>query len=104
MASTSSTHMDIHTPLSPHSSPEGPNVILCSPLPRPPCPPSQRKISHSPEQTPPKVGGVPHSQALIQPSFSNQAKLCWIFDTFRIGFRRFVSIGSPIIFSARAGR
>src|SRR5262245_13068356 len=86
-ASTSSTQIDIHTPLSAHSSPSGPNVILISLLPRPPCPPSHRKISNSPEQTAPNVGGSPQSQAFFHPSFSNHAKLSWMFETFRIGVK-----------------
>src|SRR5262245_35590353 len=80
--------MDIQTPLSPHSSPSGPNVIFEGPLPRPPCAPSHRKISQFPEQTPPNVGGSPQSQALSHPSFSNHAKLCWISDTLSIGVSR----------------
>src|SRR5262249_52159009 len=84
-ASTSSTHIDIHTPLSAESSPSGPNVILRELLPRPPWAFWQRKISQSPEQTPPNVGGLPQSHPFFHPSFSNQAKLCWIFETLRIG-------------------
>src|SRR5204863_1523374 len=75
-ASTSSTQIDIHVPLSAESSPSGPNVFLRTLLPRPPWAFSHRKISHSPEQTPPKSGGVPQSHAFFHPSFSNQEKLC----------------------------
>src|SRR4249920_2069084 len=81
-ASTSSTQIDIQAPLSDVSSPSGPNVALTPPWPRPPCAPSQRKISQCPEQTPPKVGGSPQSQPFSQPSFSNQRKLSARFDTF----------------------
>src|SRR4030095_607660 len=84
-ASTSSTQIDIHTPLSEVSSPSGPNVETSAPLPRPPWPSWQRKISHWPEQTPPNVGGVPQSQPFVQPSFSNHAKLSRMFETLRIG-------------------
>src|SRR5260370_14178892 len=84
-ASTSSTQIDIHTPLSAVSSPPGPKVAFTPPLPRPPWAPSQRKISHSPEQTPPKVGGSPQSQPFFHPSFSNQRKLSARLDSFRIG-------------------
>src|SRR5437899_3040182 len=61
-------------------------------LPRPPWPFSHRKISHSPEQTPPKDGGSPQSHAFFHPSFSNHAKLSRILETFRIGFSRFAII------------
>ena len=54
-----------------------------------------QEISHSPEQTPPKPGGVPHSQPFVHPSFSNQAKLCCISETFRIGVSRLASIRFP---------
>src|SRR5215475_13095149 len=60
-------------------------VVRFEPLPRPPCAPSQRKISHSPEPTAPNVGGVPQSQHFFQPHFSNHAKLAAISVTFRIG-------------------
>src|SRR5713226_640499 len=86
-SSTSSTHTDIHTPLSAVSSPSGPNVEAFAPLPRLPWPPWQRKISHSPDPTDPKVGGVPQSQHFLQPHFSNHAKLAAISDTFKIGVR-----------------
>src|SRR5688572_24667377 len=86
--------MDIQAPLSPVSSPFGPNVLLCAPLPRPPCAPSHRKISQSPEQTPPNEGGLPQSQAFVHPSFSNHAKLCSMFETFRIGVKRLAFIDS----------
>jgi hypothetical protein len=59
------------------------------PLPRPPWPPWQRKISHSPEPTAPKVRGVPQSQHFLQPHFSNQAKLAEISETFNIGVMAF---------------
>src|SRR5262249_53033483 len=84
----------IHTPLSAASSPFGPNVIGRVLLPRPPWPFWHRKISHAPEQTPPKVGGLPQSQPFFHPSFSNQAKLCWISDTLRIGVSRFANTRS----------
>ncbi len=93
-SSTSSTHTDIHTPLSAVSSPSGPNVELFAPLPRLPCPPWQRKISHSPEPTAPKVGGVPQSQHFFQPHFSNHAKLAAMSDTFKIGVMCFASMAS----------
>src|SRR5262245_48240571 len=94
-ASTSSTHMEIHTPLSPVSFPPRLNVILSSPLPRPPCAPWQRKISQSPEQTPPNVGGLPQSQAFCHPSFSNHAKLCWMSETLSIGVSPLACIAFP---------
>jgi len=84
-SSTSLTHTDIQTPLSAVSSPSGPNVEAFAPLPRPPWPPWQRKISHSPDPTAPKVGGVPQSQHFLQPHFSNHAKLAAMSDTFSIG-------------------
>src|SRR6266700_5575424 len=86
-SSTSSTHTDIHAPLSPASSPSTVKVVVFSPLPRPPWAPWQRKISHSPDPTAPNVGGVPQSQHLLQPHFSNQAKLAVMSDTFNIGVR-----------------
>src|SRR5580700_4314894 len=88
-SSTSATHTDIHTPLSAVSSPSGPNVEVFAPLPRPPCPPRQRKISHSPDPTAPNVGGVPQSQHFFQPHFSNHAKLAAMSDTFKIGVMAF---------------
>jgi hypothetical protein len=91
-SSTSSTHTDIHTPLSAVSSPSDPNVELFAPLPRPPCAPRQRKISHSPDPTLPKVGGVPQSQHFFQPHFSNHAKLAAMSDTFKIGVMCFASM------------
>src|ERR1700731_1319257 len=84
-SSTSLTHTDIQTPLSAVSSPSGPNVEAFAPLPWPPWPPTQRKISHSPDPTAPKVGGVPQSQHFLQPHFSNQAKLAEMSDTFSMG-------------------
>src|SRR6267378_5482256 len=84
-SSTSLTHTDIQTPLSAVWSPSGPNVETFAPLPRPPWPPTQRKISHSPDPTAPKVGGVPQSQHFLQPHFSNHAKLAEMSDTFSIG-------------------
>src|SRR5882762_2350494 len=91
-SSTSSTHTDIQTPLSAVSSPSGPNVDVFAPLPRLPCPPWQRKISHSPEPTAPKVGGVPQSQHFLQPHFPNQAKLAAMSETFSIGVIAFAFI------------
>src|SRR5467141_4172643 len=91
-SSTSSTHTDIHTPLSAVSSPSAPNVDAFAPLPRLPCPPWQRKISHSPDPTAPKVGGVPQSQHFFQPHFSNQAKLAPMSHTFSIGVIPFAFI------------
>ncbi len=84
-SSTSLTHTDIQAPLSAVWSPPGPNVEAFAPLPRPPWPPTQRKISHSPDPTAPKVGGVPQSQHFLQPHFSNHAKLAEMSDTFSIG-------------------
>ena len=84
-SSTSSTQTDIQAPLSAVSSPCGPNVEAFAPLPRPPWPPWQRKISHSPDPTAPKVGGVPQSQHFLQPHFSNHTKLLEMSDTFNIG-------------------
>jgi hypothetical protein len=92
-ASTSSTHTDIHAPLSAVWSPVGPNVAVFAPRPRPPWPPWQRKISHSPDPTAPKVGGVPQSQHFLQPHFSNQVKLAAMSDTFRIGVIAFAFMG-----------
>src|ERR1043165_10155107 len=91
-ASTSSIQIDIHTPLLPHSSPSGPNVISDSLLPRPPWPSSQRKISHSPEQTPPNVGGSPQPHDFSPPSFANQSKLSLMLETFRMGLILFACI------------
>jgi hypothetical protein len=94
-SSTSSTHTDIQTPLSAVSSTSGPNVERFAPLPRPPWPPWppwQRNISHSPDPTAPKVGGIPQSQHLFQPQFSNHAKLAGTSDTFKIGVMCFASI------------
>src|SRR5262249_33528052 len=88
-ASTSSTHTDIQAPLSAVSSPPGPKVAAFAPRPRLPCPPRQRKISHSPDPTDPNVGGVPQSQHFLQPHFSNHAKLAALSDTFRIGVMAF---------------
>jgi len=84
-SSTSSTQTDIQTPLSAVSSPCGPNVEAIAPLPRPPWPPWQRKISHTPDPTAAKVGGVPQSQHFLQPHFSNHTKLLEMSDTFNIG-------------------
>src|SRR5882724_385971 len=91
-ASTSSTQIDILKPPSCDSSSPMPNVAVLEPLPRPPCPSWQRKISQSPEQTPPNVGGSPQSHPFFQPSFSNHAKLSRILDTSRIGTKRWASI------------
>ena len=93
-SSTSSTHTDIHTPLSAVSSPPGPNVELFVPLPRLPWPPWQRKISHSPDPTDPKVGGVPQSQHFFQPHLSNHRKLRAMSDTFKIGVMCFASMAA----------
>ena len=71
-------------------------------LPRPPCPFWQRKISQEPEQTPPKLGGVPQSQAFSHPSFSNQAKLAWMSETFRIGTSPLASMVTSAGFRAGA--
>src|SRR5262245_15869831 len=95
MVSTSSTQIDIQTPLSAVSSPSGPNVAFTPPLPRPPCAPSQRKISHFPERTHPNVGGSPQSQIFSQPSFANHAKLSPRLATLRIGVSPCASIGKP---------
>ncbi len=76
---------DIQTPLSAVSSPSGPNVEAFAPRPRPPWPPWQRKISHSPDPTAPKVGGVPQSQHFLQPHFLNHSKLAEMSDTFSMG-------------------
>src|SRR6184192_3268130 len=84
-SSTSSTQTDIQAPLSAVSSPCGPNVQAFAPRPRLPWPPWQRKISHSPDPTAPKVGGVPQSQHFLQPHFSNHTKLLEMSDTFNIG-------------------
>ena len=104
-SSTSSTHTDIHTPLSAVSSPSGPNVELFAPLPRLPWPPRQRNISHSPDPTAPKVGGVPQSQHFFQPHFSNHAKLAGTSDTFKIGTMCFASMArkhtTPLLYSFR---
>src|SRR6266851_1240532 len=91
-ASTSSTQTDIQAPLSAVWSPSCPNVEAFAPLPRPPWPPWQRKISHWPDPTAPKVGGVPQSQHFLQPHFSNQAKLAEISETFSIGVTPFASM------------
>src|SRR5215813_9457053 len=89
MLSTSSTQIDIQTPLSSvWSSP----VVLLPLLPRPPWAPSHRKISYSPEQTPPQVGGSPQCHPFFHPSFSNQAKLSRMSETFKIGVRRLASM------------
>src|SRR6185295_2528256 len=104
MASTSSTQIDIQTPLSAVSSPPGPKVILTPPLPRPPWAPWHRKISHAPEQTAPKVGGSPHSQPFFHPSFSNQRKLSAMFETFKIGVNPWASMPSILTNSPRGHR
>jgi len=62
------------------------------PLPRPPWPPSHRKIWHSPEQTPPKVGSSPQPQLNSQPSFSNHSTLDLKSETFNIGVSPFAFI------------
>jgi hypothetical protein len=84
-SSTSSTQTDIQAPLSAVWSPSGPNVDVFAPLPQPPWPPWQRKISHSPEPTAPKLGGFPQSQHFLHPHFSNHVKLALMSDTFKIG-------------------
>src|SRR5215467_15914381 len=86
-ASTSSTQTDIQTPLSIESSSTPENVVRFAPLPRPPCAPRHRKISHLPEQTAPKVGGVPQSQAFCHPHLSNHANVAGMSETLRIGVR-----------------
>src|SRR5262249_59450221 len=83
------------TPFAAASCPAGPNVAFTPPLPRPPCAPSQRKISHLPERTHPNVGGSPQSQTFSQPSFANHAKLSPRLDTLRIGVSACASIGKP---------
>jgi hypothetical protein len=85
-------HTDIQTPLSAVWSPSGPNVEAFAPLPRPPWRPAQRKISHSPDPTDPKVGGVPQSQHFLQPHFPNQAKLAEMSETFSMGVTCFAFI------------
>src|SRR5216683_4262009 len=101
--STSSTHTDIQTPLSAvwSSSDGNVDVDVFAPLPRPPCPPWQRKISHSPDPTAPKVGGVPQSQSFFQPHFSNHPKLAAMPDTFNIGVMPFASIARKDTMHAR---
>src|SRR5258708_39914464 len=93
ISSTLSTQIDIQTPLSSES--DSPKVVGRSLFPRPPCPFWQRKISQWPEQTPPNVGGSPQSQPFFQPRRSNQAKLSWMFETFRIGVIRFANMTPP---------
>src|SRR5712692_6095389 len=68
------------------------NVDVFAPRPRPPCPPWQGKISHSPDPTAPKVGGFPQSHSFLQPHFSNHAKLAEMSDTFNIGVMPFASM------------
>src|SRR5688572_5021598 len=92
MVSTSPTHIDIQTPLSPVSLPSSPKVILFEPLPRPPCASWHKKIWHSPEQIPPNVGSSPQAQLNSQPSFSNQATLSLKSETFNIGVSAFAFI------------
>src|SRR5258706_16273156 len=58
---------------------------MFAPFPRPPCAPWHRKISHSPEPTAPKVGGVPQSQHFFQPHLANHAKLAGKSETFKTG-------------------
>src|SRR5260370_27753010 len=84
-SSTSSTQTDIHTPLSAVWSSSDGNVDVFAPLPRPPCPPWQRKISHSPDPTAPKVVSFPQSQHFLHPHFSNHPKLNEMSTTFRLG-------------------
>ena len=100
-ASTSSTQIDIHAPLSAASSPSGPNVRSTALRPLPPWPSWHRKISHSPEQTPPNVGGVPQSQPFFHPRRSNHAKLSWMSETFRMGVSPLASM-YPSPFTIRA--
>ena len=69
--------------------------------PRPPWSSWHRKISHSPEQTPPNVGGVPQSQPFFHPSRSNHAKLSSMFETFRMGIRPLAIMGSSRFMIAR---
>src|SRR5262249_354032 len=54
-----------------------------------PCAPWQRKTSHAPQPTAPKLGGSPQSQSFFQPSFSNQMKLWPMSETFRMGVSPF---------------
>src|SRR5262249_2471299 len=93
--STSSTHTDIHTPLSMASSISPENVVVLAPLPRPPCAPWQRKMQTSPEPTAPKVGGAPQSQSFFQPHFSNQANVAAMSETLRIGVTPLASMTVP---------
>src|SRR6266481_8362954 len=58
---------------------------MFAPFPRPPCAPWHGKISHSPEPTAPKVGGVPQSQHFYQPHLANHAKLAGKSETFKTG-------------------
>src|SRR6185436_10195169 len=62
-----------------------------------------RKISHSPEHTPPKEGGSPQSQALVQPSCSNHAKLARMAETLRMGVMRWACTARCYARSARRG-
>src|SRR5262245_17657154 len=101
-ASTSSTQIDIQTPLSPAS--PWPFVVGSATLRPPPCAPWHRKISHSPEQTDPNVGGLLQSKPFFQPSFSNQAKLSTMSETFRIGVTAFASMAVLLRIGAAAYR
>src|SRR5689334_2725593 len=83
-------------PLSPVWLPCSPNVILLSPRPRPPWPPSHKNISQWPDPTAPNVGGSPQSQTFCHPSFSSQAKLSTRSETLRMGFSLFAFINCPI--------
>jgi hypothetical protein len=67
-------------------------VDAFAPLPRPPCPPWQRKLSHSPDPTAPHVGSVPHSQPFLQPHLPNHAKLAEMSETFSISVSPFAFI------------
>src|SRR5438105_15616410 len=89
-ASRSSTQIDIQVPLSAVSSPSGPKVNVLGPRPRPPWPSRHRKISDPADSTEPNPGPAAeasgfHSNPLRQPSFSNQAKLSPMSETFRLG-------------------
>ncbi len=90
MASTSSTQMDIQTPLSLSSEVK---VSVLVPLPRPPWPSWQRKISTLPLLTAPNPGGSPQSQSFFHPSLSNHAMLSAKFETFNIGVTPCAIIG-----------
>src|SRR5215470_4935310 len=103
-ASTSSTHIDIHAPLSATWSPSSPKVAMLAPRPRPPCPSRHRKISYLPDRTAPNEGGDPHSKPFSQPHFSNHATLAAKSLTFRIGVMCVTFIGDRSDLSLSAGK